>query len=116
MSVDLLRQRLEESGLTAREFATCILVRDSRTVRRWISGASPIPHAVIEYLELIGTRMNRNDITRAIDEVEATYAKVVKVPPAEPMDTDVLEAYVKARLDLEELVDKIYFTMEVTDE
>lgn len=46
----LLRDAIARSGLSNRKFATEILLRDERTVRRWLSGASPIPQAVLEKL------------------------------------------------------------------
>ncbi len=48
--IELLRARVEASGLSARRFATEVLRRDERTLRRWLSGESPIPHAVLEFL------------------------------------------------------------------
>ncbi len=48
---DLLRRAIEASGLSARRFATEILLRDERTVRRWLAGDSPIPDAVMEFLK-----------------------------------------------------------------
>lgn len=47
---DLLRKRIEASGLSARQFAMKILLRDERTVRRWLAGDSPIPEPVIRFL------------------------------------------------------------------
>lgn len=49
--VELLRARILASGLSARRFAREILTRDERTVRRWLAGKSPIPKAVIQFLE-----------------------------------------------------------------
>ncbi len=49
--VALLRQRITESGLAARKFATEVLHRDERTIRRWLSGESPIPAVVLDWLE-----------------------------------------------------------------
>lgn len=48
--VALLRQRIEQSGLTTRKFATTVLIRDDRTIRRWLSEESPIPKQVMEFL------------------------------------------------------------------
>ncbi len=50
-AVDLLRLRIEESGLSAGEFARDVLIRDPRTVRRWASGDGPIPRLVVEWLQ-----------------------------------------------------------------
>lgn len=49
--VRLLQRRIEQSGLSARKFAEQVLLRDERTVRRWISGASPIPQIVLDFLD-----------------------------------------------------------------
>jgi hypothetical protein len=48
---DLLRSAIEASGLSARRFATDVLLRDERTVRRWLAGDSPIPEVVISWLK-----------------------------------------------------------------
>jgi hypothetical protein len=48
--VDLLSRRIEESGLSARRFAVDVLLRDERTIRRWLAGDSPIPKVVIGFL------------------------------------------------------------------
>lgn len=48
---DLLRSAIDASGLSARRFASEVLFRDERTVRRWIAGDSPIPAAVIAELQ-----------------------------------------------------------------
>ena len=47
----LLEQRIEESGLKTGEFAVGCLVREPRTVRRWLDGSSPIPSRVRDWLE-----------------------------------------------------------------
>lgn len=47
----LLRAAIDRSGLSARQYAETVLVRDERTVRRWINGHSPIPAAVVAFLE-----------------------------------------------------------------
>lgn len=48
---DLLAKAIEASGLSARRFASEILLRDERTVRRWLAGDSPIPEAVLRFLK-----------------------------------------------------------------
>ena len=45
-----LRAAIDRSGLSASAYARSVLIRDPRTVRRWLSGTSPIPDAVREYL------------------------------------------------------------------
>lgn len=49
--VSLLRAAIEASGLSARRFASDVLLRDERTVRRWLAGDSPIPEPVVQFLE-----------------------------------------------------------------
>ena len=49
--VDLLRRAIKASGLSARQFAMTILMRDERTIRRWLAGKSPIPAAVVRWLQ-----------------------------------------------------------------
>ena len=46
----LLVAAIEASGLSAREYAVTVLLRDERTVRRWLAGDSPIPDPVIRFL------------------------------------------------------------------
>lgn len=46
----LLRDAIARSGLSARQYALTVLVRDERTVRRWLAGYSPIPAPVRAYL------------------------------------------------------------------
>ena len=50
-AVELLRLRIEESGLSAGEFARHVLLREPRTVRRWNTCESPIPKVVVEWLQ-----------------------------------------------------------------
>lgn len=49
--VDLLRRAIKASGLSARQFAMTVLLRDERTVRRWLAGDSPIPAPVVKWLK-----------------------------------------------------------------
>jgi hypothetical protein len=46
---ELLSAAIEASGLSARRFATAIISRDERTVRRWIAGGT-MPPVVREWL------------------------------------------------------------------
>lgn len=48
----LLEAAIERSGLSARKYAELVLVRDERTIRRWLKGTSPIPKAVREMLQV----------------------------------------------------------------
>lgn len=49
-AVARLREYVTESGLTAEAFARDVLLREPRTVRRWISGENPIPQLVVQWL------------------------------------------------------------------
>lgn len=49
-SADLLRSAIDASGMSARQYAADVLLRDERTVRRWLAGDSPIPDPVIRFL------------------------------------------------------------------
>ena len=42
----LILAAIKSSGLSARKFATEILTRDERTVRRWLAGDAPVPAPV----------------------------------------------------------------------
>lgn len=46
-----LRDAIDQSGLSLREFARVRLVRSYRTVERWLAGTQPIPQAVLDMLE-----------------------------------------------------------------
>lgn len=46
----LLRAAIAASGLTTSGYARNVLIRDPRTVRRWLAGTSPIPAAVLAHL------------------------------------------------------------------
>lgn len=47
---ELLGRAIDASGMSARRFAVDVLIRDERTVRRWLAGDSPIPAVVVEWL------------------------------------------------------------------
>ena len=47
---DLLTAAIAKSGMSARQFATQLMGRDERTIRRWQSGDSPIPQAALDWL------------------------------------------------------------------
>jgi hypothetical protein len=49
-TVELLKRRILESGLSVRQFAIQVMVREDRTVRRWLSGESPVPNMVVDWL------------------------------------------------------------------
>jgi hypothetical protein len=39
------------SGLSARRYAVEVLLRNERTIRRWLAGDSPIPARVVAFLQ-----------------------------------------------------------------
>ena len=43
-----LRAAIGRSGLSTSEYARTVLVRDPRTVRRWLAGDRQVPQAVLE--------------------------------------------------------------------
>jgi hypothetical protein len=47
----LLREVIKASGLSDRRFAVEVLLRDERTIRRWLAGDSPIPEPVVAFLK-----------------------------------------------------------------
>lgn len=49
-SIALLEKRIEESGLSVRQFALKVMLREDRTIRRWLTGESPIPNLVLDFL------------------------------------------------------------------
>lgn len=49
--VGLLRRRIAESELSTSRFAVEVMIRQPRTIRRWVSGESPVPKVVVEWLE-----------------------------------------------------------------
>lgn len=49
--MELLERRIEESGLKTSRFARDVLIREPRTIRRWLTGDSPIPNRVKEWLQ-----------------------------------------------------------------
>lgn len=51
IQIQLLEQRIVESGLTVRQFALEVVLREPRTVGRWLDGTSPIPDVVVRWLE-----------------------------------------------------------------
>ena len=48
--VALLREAIAQSGLTSSDYSRTVLIRNDRTLRRWLTGESPIPKAVSDYL------------------------------------------------------------------
>jgi hypothetical protein len=58
-SLRLLRLALIKSDLSSTQFAETVLLRDPRTLRRWLKGDSPIPRPVRDYLlQYVGTLPN----------------------------------------------------------
>lgn len=50
LDVVRLRAAIKASGLSATAYARQVLMRNPRTLRRWVAGTSPIPEAVREFL------------------------------------------------------------------
>ncbi len=48
---ELISRAIAASGLSVRRFAREQLVRDARTVWRWLAGSSPLPRVVRESCE-----------------------------------------------------------------
>ena len=49
--VEALKAAIQRSGLSNAEFARTILLRDGRTIRRWLSGKQNIPDVVLTRLD-----------------------------------------------------------------
>jgi hypothetical protein len=48
--IALLKKAIELSGLSARQFAVQVLIRDERTIRKWLRGDSEVPDVVRDFL------------------------------------------------------------------
>ena len=48
---DKLRVLIKHSGLSVSAFARVVVMREPRTVRRWLSGESPIPVVVQAWMD-----------------------------------------------------------------
>lgn len=48
--IELLKAAIQAAGGSARAFARRPLLRNERTVRRWLAGQAPIPKEVRDYL------------------------------------------------------------------
>lgn len=49
---EALAAAITQSGLSLRQFAVRKLMRDERTVRRWMKAKNPVPHVVRDWLTL----------------------------------------------------------------
>ena len=49
--VALLKAAIKKSGMSARKYAVVRLTRNERTIRRWLTGETPIPRVVIPFLQ-----------------------------------------------------------------
>lgn len=58
--VTLLRLALERSGLSTGAFAEDVLIRDPRTVRRWLEGSEHLPPVVVKKLRALVARAEPN--------------------------------------------------------
>ena len=50
-AIEVLKQAIADSGLSSSAYAREILVRDPRSLRRWLAGHSPIPQSVCQFLK-----------------------------------------------------------------
>lgn len=50
LSLLALREAVKSSGLSTEDYAKHILLREGRTVRRWLKAESPIPQVVCQWL------------------------------------------------------------------
>jgi hypothetical protein len=48
--IALLRAGIARSGLSNRQYAERVLMRDERTLRRWLSGKQHIPAVVLDHI------------------------------------------------------------------
>lgn len=62
-AIRLLRRAIKASGLSNRKYAEQVLTRDERTIRRWLSGQTAVPRAVIAKLTVESAASAR--LTRA---------------------------------------------------
>lgn len=51
-----LRAAIKRSGLSNRQYAETVLMRDERTVRRWLAGKQAMPAVVVRSLEAVQAR------------------------------------------------------------
>lgn len=70
--IETLKRAILDSGLSSSAYAREVLVRDPRSLRRWLAGHSPIPKAVLEYLGCVETtqgqgEQNPNTLERLFD-------------------------------------------------
>ena len=56
-----LQKLIDASGFSARQFATSVLGRDERTIRRWLSGEIAIPDAAATFLRRFDSVKERRD-------------------------------------------------------
>lgn len=62
---ELLEAAIQRSGLSARKYAELVLIRDERTIRRWLKGDSPIPKAVREMLQVQAAKPKGGSVARS---------------------------------------------------
>jgi len=61
----LIRAAIDLSGLSARRFARDVLIRNERTIRRWLAGDSPIPAEARDWLTRYVARRRRKKVTNS---------------------------------------------------
>jgi hypothetical protein len=58
--IRLLQRAIELSGMSARQFAVQVLIRDERAVRKWLHGDNEVPDVVRDFLmTYVQDRLNR---------------------------------------------------------
>ena len=64
---ELLAQAIEASEMSARRFAVRVLIRDERTIRRWLAGESKLPVPVRDFLTEYLARGRWRETGKAVD-------------------------------------------------
>lgn len=59
-----MRDAIAQSGLSEPAYATDVLLRDPRTVARWLAGKTKIPPAVVSFLQRKSTHPLRGALAR----------------------------------------------------
>jgi hypothetical protein len=73
----LLREAIRQSGMSASRYARRVLIRNDRTVRRWLAGESPIPDAVRAFLVAGNTKQGDGNTNLPIPGGELA----TRIPP-----------------------------------
>ena len=60
--VEWLQAAIQKSGLSARQYAMQRLTRNERTIRRWLTGQTPIPKVVLPFLRSEAGELSKPEI------------------------------------------------------